>query len=74
MRNLVEQVATTRKNGSMSITIKVAAEGDMLVISDSLSVKLPTLSESSMYWVNQDGDLTRDNPMQPQLLLNGETE
>lgn len=72
LRSVVEQVGQTRKNGSLSITIKVSAEGDMLAISDSLSVKLPTVAEPRLYWVDQNGDLTRHNPMQPELPYTGD--
>lgn len=71
LRTLVEQVGQTRKAGTMTVTIKVAAEGDMLAISDSLSVKLPRNVEPRLYWVDSAGDLTRNNPMQPELPLNG---
>lgn len=67
LRRLIEQVSATRKPGSLTLSIKVKAEGDMLAISDSLTVKEPNLAEMSLYWVDLNGDLTRNNPMQPAL-------
>lgn len=67
LRGLVEQVGATRKGGSMTLTIKVSAEGDMLAISDSLTVKNPNVADPRLYWVDRNGDLTRNNPMQPEL-------
>lgn len=72
LRRLVEQVAATRKPGSLTLSIKVKAEGDMLAISDSVTVKEPNLAEPSLYWIDRDGDLTRNNPMQPRLPFNEE--
>jgi hypothetical protein len=67
LRDLVAKVAATRKPGSLTIKIAIKAEADMLAIADSLTVKEPNLAEPSLYWIDREGDLTRNNPLQPRL-------
>lgn len=72
LRDLIQKVSATRKPGSLTIKLNIKAEGDMLAISDSLTVKEPNLAEASMYWIDRAGDLSRHNPLQPRLPFNEE--
>jgi hypothetical protein len=67
LRDLTEACSRTGKNGTLTITLKVAPKGDMLAVSDTLSVKLPTEVEERLYWVDLGGNLTRNHPLQPPL-------
>ena len=68
LRELIDACARHRKPGSLTLTIKVAAQGDMLAILDSCKTSTPEEpAEPKLYWVDMQGNLTRNNPMQPAL-------
>jgi hypothetical protein len=67
LRDLAEACALTGKSGSLAFTIKITPQGDMLAVNDTLTVKIPEIREARLYWVNLAGDLTRNNPMQPEI-------
>ena len=74
LKTLAEACIRTGKAGTMTVTLKVKPEGDMLAITDALAVKEPADLEPRLYWVDLEGNLTRNNPMQPRLPLGGESE
>lgn len=67
LRELADAVARTGKAGTLTLTIKVSAQGDMLAITDTCTVKKPQDVETKLYWIDLAGNLTRNNPMQPTL-------
>jgi hypothetical protein len=73
LRDLVARVQDTGKKGSLSLTVNVEplkGDTDTLVIKDEIKLKLPEHDrKASLFFVNDDGNLTRDNPNQPQLPL-----
>lgn len=70
LANLAEKCARLGKSGSLTLTLKVSPQGDMLGIADTLTVKAPNATEERLYWLDLAGRLTRNNPLQPQLPLN----
>jgi len=66
-RELAERCGRTGKAGEMTIRIKMSPKGDMLAVTDSLAVKLPVELEERLYWVDLEGNLTRQHPLQPRL-------
>lgn len=68
LADVVAAVARTGKAGSVTLTLKVTSEGDMVAILDTIAEKTPVEREARLYWVDLDGGLTRNNPMQPSLL------
>ncbi len=72
LRKLAEACIRTGKAGTMTVTFKVKPEGDMLAIADTCSVKEPAEDTTKLYWLDLDGALTRNNPIQPRLPLDGE--
>lgn len=68
LTEVVACVARTKKPGSVTLTLKVTPEGDMIAILDTVGHKAPEERDARLYWVGLDGTLTRNNPMQPRLL------
>jgi hypothetical protein len=71
---LLESVSDTGKGGSLTLTIKVkpAGKGDhhMVVVSDTVAIKMPEGERGeAIFFVDDDFNLTRDNPRQPSLPL-----
>jgi hypothetical protein len=68
LTDLVRRVQTTGRNGSMSIVLTVKAAGDMVAVVDDVTVKPPKVDrEVKSYFVDDDGNLSRSNPRQPEL-------
>ncbi len=67
-RDVVEGVVMTGKPGTVTLTLKVAKQGDMISVVDEIKAKIPELAEPRLYWRGLDGTLQRDNPLQPQML------
>lgn len=79
LSELLEQVVTAvgrsaKKNASGSLTLKIKfkAEGDMVAVTDVVTSAIPDETEARLYWVGMDGELTRNNPLQPSLLDDSE--
>lgn len=63
---VVDAVLRTGKAGDVTLKLKVAKNGDMMVqIIDDVNGKIPVLAEGRLYFRGVDGRLTRDNPMAP---------
>jgi hypothetical protein len=68
--NVVQAVQATGKPGSVVLTLKVTPEkGGMLAVADTINEKPPKVEDPKLYWADWDGGLTRDNPLQPKLLI-----
>jgi hypothetical protein len=67
---LLEAVTDTGKSGKMTLTISVKPEGQMVIVKDKIVSTLPEADrDPSLYFVDEDCNLTRDNPAQPRLPL-----
>lgn len=70
MQELVAAVVETHRAGTLTLQIKVAKSkaSGMVEVSDSWSVKAPKLDRPvSMFFVTDDNNLVRDNPVQAEL-------
>lgn len=66
--DLIRRVQTTGRNGAMTITLTVKAAGDMVAVVDDVTVKNPKVDRLvKSYFVDDDGNLSRSNPRQPEL-------
>lgn len=70
MTEVVRAVQRTEKPGTITLKLKVTAEGDMVAVHDSLTSSVPEKRDPRLYWPDLDGHLSRMNPMQPSLLEN----
>ena len=66
--DVVDGVVMTGKAGTVTLTLKVAKQGDMISVVDEIKAKIPEVAEPRLYWRGLDGTLQRDNPLQPQML------
>lgn len=69
LAEVVQAVNTTRKKGSITITISVApgkAE-DVITLEGSVASKKPVAPKASMWFTTDEGVLQRDNPNQPSM-------
>jgi hypothetical protein len=73
LRDLVGRVQDTGKKGSLTLVVNVEplkGDTDTLVIKDEIKLRLPEHDrKASLFFVASDGNLTRENPNQPQLPL-----
>lgn len=74
LNDLIDAVVEFGKSGSLTFTIKVAPVGSRDVASvtvcDSIAVKAPVgANPESVFFVDSQRNLTRQNPMSPQLPL-----
>jgi hypothetical protein len=70
LQELVQAVAATGKQGSITLTLKVSKSkvSGMVEIDDTVKVKLPDPPrDASMYFADDDGNLTKDDPRQGEL-------
>lgn len=80
LRELLEAVQETGKQGSLTVTLKVGLydrnDSATLEITDDIKIKLPTLpkGKSLMYRDAETGLLTRRDPRQPSLPGTGDDE
>lgn len=69
LHDLVGRVTETRKAGTLVYTIKVGplkGSGDALVVMDQIKMKLPEHDrESSIFYSDKAGNLSRNDPNQP---------
>ena len=73
-QELIEAVLLVRKAGTVQLTLKVEpAKGseDMVTVLATVAAKVPRTARASTFWVTDDHNLTRSNPVQPQLPLAG---
>lgn len=69
-QEVVQAVQATGKAGSVVLTLKVEPQkGGMFAVTDKIDAKPPVATEAKLYYVDFDGNLTRDNPLQPKLLI-----
>ncbi|HEX3539617.1 MAG TPA: hypothetical protein VHT75_04160 [Acidimicrobiales bacterium] len=72
---LILAVSATGKVGTLTLTLKVAPEDDadgMVRITDNVTVKIPEGKRPNTLWyVTEDGNLSRHNPAQTRLPLRG---
>ena len=71
---LLESVSEVGKGGTLTLVIKVkpAGKGDhhMVVVSDTVTIKMPEGERGeAIFFVDDDFNLSRDNPRQPSLPL-----
>lgn len=67
LHDLVAAVQDTGKSGTLTLTLKVEKQKntDMLLIGDDVKTKLPQFDRASSLWfVDGDGNVSRDNPDQ----------
>ncbi|OZC62329.1 hypothetical protein CH304_00380 [Rhodococcus sp. 15-649-1-2] len=67
LHDLVAAVQDTGKAGTLTLTLKVEKQKntDMLLIGDDVKTKIPKLDRASSLWfVDGDGNVSRDNPDQ----------
>lgn len=74
LNELIEAVAEYGKGGSLTFTVKVspASKGDVVsvLVTDTITVKAPEGERpQSVFFVDSDANLTRQNPMSPSLPL-----
>lgn len=74
LAELTEAVITVGKGGTLKLTISVKPAGrtsrSAVIVSDKIDISLPTADRAeSIFFVDSDGNLCRDNPQQPRLPL-----
>lgn len=70
LNDLIEAVTATGKAGKLTFTVSIKPEGGMVVVRDEIEVKLPKPDrDPSLFFVDEDMNLTRDNPVQGRLAL-----
>jgi N-glycosylase/DNA lyase len=74
LNDLIEAVAQFGKSGSLTFTVKLTpvASGDVksVLVSDLITLKAPVGARAeSVFFVDGDSNLTRENPMSPSLPL-----
>jgi hypothetical protein len=71
LHELTAAVRETGKAGTITLTIKISADKktpDILRVSDNVTVKAPAFDRGErIYFTDHAGNLTRSNPMQPEL-------
>lgn len=79
LSELLEQVVnavgrSSKKNatGTLTLKVKFRAEGDMVAVTDVIGSSVPDETEARVYFVGLNGELTRNNPLQPSLLPESE--
>jgi hypothetical protein len=71
LQDVIAAVVDTRKPGSVSVTLKVSpdrADG-MVRVAAGRTAKVPQRDRESLFYVTDDHNLSRDNPIQPTLPL-----
>lgn len=70
VEEVIHAVQTTGKAGSVILTLKIEPQkGGMFAVSDTVVAKPPVIPDAKLYYVDADGSFTRDNPLQPKLLI-----
>lgn len=76
IHTVTKAVQETGNNGSITIKLSVARNGDgssgQIAIKDQVSVSMPKVAKPvSLFFVKDDGGLTRQNPLQGALSFGG---
>jgi hypothetical protein len=73
LSDLVRAVTDTEKKGTLTLTITVEpTKGmDTLTVAANCTVKLPQEQQASIFFADPVGNLTRNDPHQPELPLRG---
>lgn len=75
MTEVVDAVMETGKPGEITLTLKIAKNGESAVlIKDSVKVKVPERARDNAVFYVVDGDLQREDPRQGKLPLRDVTE
>lgn len=71
LNDLIKEVMEHRKAGSISLTIDVKPNAaNQVEVKDKITVKLPQADRmKTMFFTNEEGDLLRRDPRQPDLPL-----
>lgn len=72
LQDVTEAVVATHKPGTLTLTLKVAKSkaSGMVEVVDTVTVKMPQAERSvSMFYVDDDSNLVRDDPRQGELPL-----
>lgn len=69
LQELVSEVQATGRQGSMTVKLKVSRnKSGMIEIDDTLTTVLPKPErDSSLYFADDDGNLSKDDPRQPEI-------
>lgn len=71
LETVVDAVSrSSKKNatGTLTLKIKFRAEGDMVAVTDVSTTAVPDETAARAYFVGLNGELTRNNPLQPSLV------
>ena len=73
LQEVIEAVLDVRKAGTVQLTLRVDATkgGDMVEVLATVAAKKPRVARASMFFVDDEHNLTRANPNQPVLPLTG---
>lgn len=73
LQEVLAAVMDVRKAGVIQLTIKLnpSKAPDMVEVSGVVTAKTPRAGRTSMFFVDDEHNLTRDNPHQPALPLTG---
>ncbi len=74
LAEITQAALTHGRKGSLTLSITVAPnkDGVTLTVSDDLKVKLPEGDRgAAVFWADEHGNLSRRNPRQPELPLQG---
>lgn len=70
LAKVVAACLETEKAGSLTVTIAIRPEeGGIVLVSDEIKAKVPENRGAALYYANERGSLSRENPRQPQLPL-----
>jgi hypothetical protein len=75
---LLKAIRETRKGGSITVKFDIkpdkGSEGERVTIAGSVTAKLPAIDpKTSIFFVDEDGGLHRNDPHQPSLFPNQES-
>lgn len=73
LQKVIEAVMAVRKPGTVQLTLKIeAAKGDEMVeVLATVAAKTPRVARTSVFFVDDEHNLSRHNPSQPFLPLSG---
>ena len=69
LQELIAAVADVRKGGTLTLQVKVTPDKgtEMIRVSATVASKIPIRDRESLFFVDDQHNLTRDNPNQPHL-------
>lgn len=74
LQEVILAVADTGKAGSLTLKVAPDKADGMVRVSADLKTKIPQLDRESLFYVDSDGNLSRDDPRQPHLPMQLVTE